>query len=103
MATRYPTGALWILNRAKILRMTHDANGAIEILQGGLKEDEKEGKAEGTADGVAFREADTLVSLFLSLIHLSLLCIKERPKLIQHVRLAGIRTGMDVSRPAPLY
>lgn len=41
--------------------MTHDANGAIEVLQSGLKEDEKEGKVEGTVDGVAFREADTLV------------------------------------------
>lgn len=41
--------------------MTHDANGAIEVLQNGLKEDEKEGNTEGTVDGAAFREADTLV------------------------------------------
>ncbi|KII88264.1 hypothetical protein PLICRDRAFT_175873 [Plicaturopsis crispa FD-325 SS-3] len=34
---RYPTGALWILNRAKILRMSNDAEGAIRVLQAGLK------------------------------------------------------------------
>ncbi|TFK18910.1 hypothetical protein FA15DRAFT_627434 [Coprinopsis marcescibilis] len=34
---RYPDGALWILNRAKILRMSHDAEGAIKVLQDGLK------------------------------------------------------------------
>ncbi|ETW86282.1 hypothetical protein HETIRDRAFT_471663 [Heterobasidion irregulare TC 32-1] len=33
---RYPTGTLWILNQAKILRMTHDAEGAIRVLRGGL-------------------------------------------------------------------
>ncbi|KAJ7473170.1 mitochondrial outer membrane protein IML2 [Mycena galericulata] len=34
---RYPTGALWILNRAKILRMSGDAPGAIAVLQRGLE------------------------------------------------------------------
>ncbi|KAJ7637765.1 outer membrane protein Iml2/Tetratricopeptide repeat protein 39 [Mycena rosella] len=34
---RYPTGALWILNRAKILRMSNDAAGAIAVLQRGLE------------------------------------------------------------------
>ncbi|KAL0946369.1 hypothetical protein HGRIS_012600 [Hohenbuehelia grisea] len=34
---RYPEGALWILNRAKILRMSHDAEGAIRVLQDGLR------------------------------------------------------------------
>ncbi|EAU84983.2 hypothetical protein CC1G_04079 [Coprinopsis cinerea okayama7 len=34
---RYPEGALWILNRAKILRMSCDAEGAIRVLQNGLK------------------------------------------------------------------
>ncbi|KAI0056452.1 hypothetical protein BV25DRAFT_1903221 [Artomyces pyxidatus] len=36
---RYPTGTLWILNRAKILRMSGDADGAIKVLQDGLTPD----------------------------------------------------------------
>ncbi|KAK7036209.1 mitochondrial outer membrane protein [Favolaschia claudopus] len=35
--SRYPTGSLWILNRAKILRMSHDAEGAIAVLKKGLE------------------------------------------------------------------
>ncbi|KAJ7203157.1 mitochondrial outer membrane protein IML2 [Mycena pura] len=35
--SRYPTGSLWILNRAKILRMSNDAPGAISVLQRGLE------------------------------------------------------------------
>ncbi|KAJ6492103.1 hypothetical protein C8R45DRAFT_990405 [Mycena sanguinolenta] len=46
---RYPTGALWILNRAKILRMTNDPEAAIATLQRGLE-------APGT-----FVQADTLL------------------------------------------
>ncbi|EKM55265.1 uncharacterized protein PHACADRAFT_208778 [Phanerochaete carnosa HHB-10118-sp] len=34
---RYPTGSLWILNRAKLLRMSYDTTGAIKVLQEGLK------------------------------------------------------------------
>ncbi|KAJ7869896.1 hypothetical protein B0H14DRAFT_2726703 [Mycena olivaceomarginata] len=34
---RYPTGALWILNRAKILRMSNDPQGAIAVLQRALE------------------------------------------------------------------
>ncbi|KAJ7081147.1 hypothetical protein B0H15DRAFT_940506 [Mycena belliarum] len=34
---RYPTGALWILNRAKIMRMSNDATGAIAVLQRALE------------------------------------------------------------------
>ncbi|THH08276.1 hypothetical protein EW145_g2807 [Phellinidium pouzarii] len=37
ISSRYPSGALWILNRAKILRMTYDPDGAIAVLQDGLK------------------------------------------------------------------
>ncbi|KAF8229976.1 hypothetical protein L208DRAFT_1284137 [Tricholoma matsutake] len=37
IAIRYPQGALWILNRARILRMSHDAEGAIKLLQEGLR------------------------------------------------------------------
>ncbi|KAJ6613668.1 outer membrane protein Iml2/Tetratricopeptide repeat protein 39 [Mycena sp. CBHHK59/15] len=46
---RYPTGALWILNRAKILRMAGDAPGAIDVLQRGL------------AGPQTFVQADTLL------------------------------------------
>ncbi|KAJ7184840.1 hypothetical protein C8R46DRAFT_882832 [Mycena filopes] len=34
---RYPTGALWLLNRAKILRMSNDPQGAIAVLQRALE------------------------------------------------------------------
>ncbi|KAF8498327.1 outer membrane protein Iml2/Tetratricopeptide repeat protein 39 [Gautieria morchelliformis] len=33
---KYPNGSLWILNRAKILRMSYDPDGAISALQAGL-------------------------------------------------------------------
>ncbi|KAI0822776.1 outer membrane protein Iml2/Tetratricopeptide repeat protein 39 [Trametes gibbosa] len=36
LESRYPTGSLWILNRAKILRMSYDPDGAIKVLQDGL-------------------------------------------------------------------
>ncbi|RDX56360.1 hypothetical protein OH76DRAFT_379943 [Lentinus brumalis] len=36
LEARYPTGSLWILNRAKILRMSYDPDGAIKVLQDGL-------------------------------------------------------------------
>ncbi|PIL24330.1 hypothetical protein GSI_14083 [Ganoderma sinense ZZ0214-1] len=36
LEVRYPTGSLWILNRAKILRMSYDPDGAIKVLQEGL-------------------------------------------------------------------
>ncbi|EGN95882.1 hypothetical protein SERLA73DRAFT_113602 [Serpula lacrymans var. lacrymans S7.3] len=51
ISSRYPTGALWILNRAKILRMTHDAEGAIKTLQDGLKPEREH----------SFSQADTLL------------------------------------------
>ncbi|KAJ3561115.1 hypothetical protein NP233_g10392 [Leucocoprinus birnbaumii] len=34
--SRFPNGALWILNKGKILRMRNDPDAAIETLQGGL-------------------------------------------------------------------
>ncbi|KAH9484607.1 Inclusion body clearance protein IML2 [Psilocybe cubensis] len=37
--SRYPEGALWVLNRAKILRMSYDPQSAIKVLQDGLKPD----------------------------------------------------------------
>ncbi|TCD67048.1 hypothetical protein EIP91_000610 [Steccherinum ochraceum] len=36
---RYPSGSLWILNRAKILRMSGDTEGAIAVLEAGLTPD----------------------------------------------------------------
>ncbi|KAF5323694.1 hypothetical protein D9619_012882 [Psilocybe cf. subviscida] len=43
---RYPDGALWILNRAKIMRMAYDAAGAIEVLQAGLTSERKHSFAQ---------------------------------------------------------
>ncbi|KAF7778395.1 hypothetical protein Agabi119p4_2740 [Agaricus bisporus var. burnettii] len=34
---RYPNGALWILNKAKLLRMSNDPEAAINVLEKGLK------------------------------------------------------------------
>ncbi|GJE87054.1 mitochondrial outer membrane protein [Phanerochaete sordida] len=48
---RYPTGSLWILNRAKLMRMSYDTPGAIKVLQGGL---------EGPRPQ-SFRQADGLI------------------------------------------
>ncbi|KAI0077111.1 hypothetical protein K474DRAFT_1662044 [Panus rudis PR-1116 ss-1] len=60
--SRYPTGSLWILNRAKILRMSYDASAAIEVLQSGLKPDRPHTFAQ--ADGLLiFELAWTLLSL----------------------------------------
>ncbi|KAH7889192.1 outer membrane protein Iml2/Tetratricopeptide repeat protein 39 [Phlebopus sp. FC_14] len=51
IAARYPKGALWILNKAKIQRMTADAEGAIETLREGLQPDRQ----------TSFPQADTLL------------------------------------------
>lgn len=71
LSTRYPNGSLWILNRvgliryralytlgltivqAKILRMSYDTQGAIKVLQDGLKPERPH----------TFAQADGLVSL----------------------------------------
>ncbi|KAF6750566.1 mitochondrial outer membrane protein IML2 [Ephemerocybe angulata] len=50
---RYPEGALWILNRAKILRMANDPEAAIKVLQDGLKP-----KADGKK---GFAQADMML------------------------------------------
>ena len=55
---RYPTGALWVLNRAKLLRMTHKSNEAIEVLQKGLD----------PAMSHSFPQADTMLVFELSWI-----------------------------------
>ncbi|KIK69622.1 hypothetical protein GYMLUDRAFT_34005 [Collybiopsis luxurians FD-317 M1] len=62
---RYPKGALWILNRAKILRMTHDPQGAIRVLTTGLEVTAR------SPDGEGFRQADTLLEFELAWTYLS--------------------------------
>ncbi|KAJ7722076.1 hypothetical protein DFH07DRAFT_1067489 [Mycena maculata] len=52
IAARYPTGALWLLNRAKIRRMAGDAGGAIAVLQRALAAD---------SEARGFVQADTLL------------------------------------------
>ncbi|KAJ3526621.1 hypothetical protein NM688_g8239 [Phlebia brevispora] len=59
--SRYPTGSLWILNRAKLLRMSYDTAGAIKVLQDGLKPERPQSFAQ--ADGLLiFELAWTLLS-----------------------------------------
>ncbi|KAG1905718.1 outer membrane protein Iml2/Tetratricopeptide repeat protein 39 [Suillus fuscotomentosus] len=53
---RYPDGSLWILNKAKIQRMTYDTEGAIETLRDGLKPERKK----------SFSQADTLLTFELA-------------------------------------
>ncbi|KAF7358792.1 Mitochondrial outer membrane protein IML2 [Mycena sanguinolenta] len=56
---RYPTGALWILNRAKVLRMSNDAEAAIAVLQRGLQAEQTFVQAETL---LVFELAWTLLS-----------------------------------------
>ncbi|KAJ3763330.1 outer membrane protein Iml2/Tetratricopeptide repeat protein 39 [Lentinula raphanica] len=65
---RYPKGALWILNRAKILRMTYDPESAIRVLKSGLEETKKDAEIE---HGEGFKQADTLLMFELAWIYLS--------------------------------
>ncbi|KAJ3986595.1 hypothetical protein F5890DRAFT_1502964 [Lentinula detonsa] len=65
---RYPKGALWILNRAKILRMTYDPEGAIRVLKAGLEETKEDAANE---HGEGFKQADTLLVFELAWIYLS--------------------------------
>ncbi|KAH9843146.1 outer membrane protein Iml2/Tetratricopeptide repeat protein 39 [Rhodofomes roseus] len=61
LSSRYPEGSLWILNRAKILRMSYDTQGAIKVLQDGLKPERPHTFAQ--ADGLLiFELAWTLLS-----------------------------------------
>ncbi|KAF5389207.1 hypothetical protein D9757_003471 [Collybiopsis confluens] len=62
---RYPKGALWILNRAKILRMSYDPQGAIRVLTAGLEVTARSGDGEG------FKQADTLLMFELAWTYLS--------------------------------
>ncbi|KAI6010291.1 outer membrane protein Iml2/Tetratricopeptide repeat protein 39 [Pisolithus marmoratus] len=56
VSQRYPKGALWILNKAKIQRMTGDPEGAIVTLQEGLQDDRQK----------SFPEADALLAFELA-------------------------------------
>ncbi|KIK39840.1 hypothetical protein CY34DRAFT_88473 [Suillus luteus UH-Slu-Lm8-n1] len=67
---RYPDGSLWILNKAKIQRMTHDTDGAIETLRDGLKPERKK----------SFPQADTLLTFELAWTLLSHRRYKETAK-----------------------
>lgn len=58
---KYPTGTLWILNRAKILRMSGDAAAAISTLQAGLSPDRTS----------IFLQADALLVFELAWVYLS--------------------------------
>ncbi|KLO11975.1 hypothetical protein SCHPADRAFT_876147 [Schizopora paradoxa] len=63
LSQRYPGGSLWVLNRAKILRMTYDPDGAITVLQKGLSVDRPENGHFRQADAVLeFELAWTLLS-----------------------------------------
>ncbi|KAG9124801.1 hypothetical protein FRC07_010199, partial [Ceratobasidium sp. 392] len=53
---KYPYGSLWLLNRAKLERMTFNPSKAIEILKGGLSAERP----------VKFRQADALLLFELS-------------------------------------
>ncbi|KAI5121532.1 hypothetical protein M0805_002592 [Coniferiporia weirii] len=61
VSARYPDGALWILNRAKILRMTYDPEGAISVLQDGLRP-ERHGHFQQADALLVFELAWTLLS-----------------------------------------
>ncbi|OCH93858.1 hypothetical protein OBBRIDRAFT_789896 [Obba rivulosa] len=61
VSSKYPDGSLWILNRAKILRMSYDTEGAINVLEDGLRPDRP--KTFAQADGLLiFELAWTLLS-----------------------------------------
>ncbi|KAG7095511.1 hypothetical protein E1B28_006250 [Marasmius oreades] len=61
---RYPNGSLWILNQAKIKRMSGDLEGAIKVLTEGLEPSKK-------VESKAFRQADTMLVFELAWTYLS--------------------------------
>ncbi|KAJ3859612.1 outer membrane protein Iml2/Tetratricopeptide repeat protein 39 [Lentinula novae-zelandiae] len=65
---RYPTGALWILNRAKIYRMTCDPESAIHVITSGLEERENDAEGENNK---GCKQGDSLLLFELAWIHLS--------------------------------
>ncbi|KAJ7594210.1 outer membrane protein Iml2/Tetratricopeptide repeat protein 39 [Mycena floridula] len=74
LESRYPTGSLWILNRAKIQRMSGDPVGAIEHLQQGLKNESK-----------MFAQADTLLIFELAWLLLAERRYEESAKMFMRM------------------
>ncbi|KAH9170399.1 hypothetical protein EDB89DRAFT_1977829 [Lactarius sanguifluus] len=75
LETKYPTGTLWILNRAKILRMSGDAEGAITVLQAGLAPDRT----------TVFLQADALLVFELAWVFFSQRRYEDAAKTFMHM------------------
>ncbi|KAH9070953.1 hypothetical protein EDB83DRAFT_2365501 [Lactarius deliciosus] len=75
LETKYPTGTLWILNRAKILRMSGDAEGAITVLQAGLAPDRTS----------VFLQADALLVFELAWVFFSQRRYEDAAKTFMHM------------------
>ncbi|KAI9445960.1 hypothetical protein H4582DRAFT_2116603 [Lactarius indigo] len=75
LETKYPTGTLWILNRAKILRMSGDAEGAISVLQAGLSPDRTS----------VFLQADALLVFELAWVFFSQRRYEDAAKTFMHM------------------
>jgi tetratricopeptide (TPR) repeat protein len=79
VSERYPDGTLWILNKAKIQRMTKDGEGAIETLKRGLEPGREEIFPQADALLVfelawallGFRRYEECAETFLELIHMN--------------------------------
>ncbi|KAI0261377.1 hypothetical protein BC834DRAFT_896500 [Gloeopeniophorella convolvens] len=72
---KYPTGTLWILNRAKILRMSGDAEGAITVLRAGLAPDRPS----------VFLQADALLVFELAWLYLAQRRYADAAKTFMHM------------------
>ncbi|KAL8281124.1 hypothetical protein RQP46_006482 [Phenoliferia psychrophenolica] len=59
VSAKFPDGTLWVLNRAKLMRMKNDVDSAIKTIEHAL------------AQGSSFREADSLLVFELSWCYLS--------------------------------
>ncbi|KAH9066161.1 hypothetical protein EDB87DRAFT_691104 [Lactarius vividus] len=75
LEAKYPTGTLWILNRAKILRMSGDAEGAITVLQAGLAPDRTS----------VFLQADALLVFELAWVFFSQRRYEDAAKTFMHM------------------
>lgn len=75
LEAKYPTGTLWILNRAKIHRMSGDAEGAITVLQAGLAPDRTS----------VFLQADALLVFELAWVFFSQRRYEDAAKTFMHM------------------
>ncbi|KAI9509593.1 hypothetical protein F5148DRAFT_1186348 [Russula earlei] len=75
LEAKYPTGTLWILNRAKISRMSGDPEGAIATLQAGLAPDRTS----------VFPQADALLAFELAWVFLSQRRYEDAAKMLMHM------------------